>query len=97
MYDLRKAISPGLVHSGTSEELRARLGRREDLRHEIHVRDLRQGTLTIARPSVKEYKQIDRVKVMEAQDAWAPLAIADGYLVLRDSETMVCMDVAKNR
>jgi outer membrane protein assembly factor BamB len=34
---------------------------------------------------------------MEGQDAWGPLAIADGYLVMRDSKTMVCLDMAARR
>ncbi len=55
------------------------------------------GTLTIVKPSVKQYIEIDQARIIEGQDAWAPLAIADGYLVMRDSETMVCVDIAKNR
>jgi outer membrane protein assembly factor BamB len=52
------------------------------------------GTLTIAKPSTKSYIQIDRVKVIEdGHDAWAPFALADGYLILRDSKTMVCIDL----
>ncbi|MFV0266393.1 MAG: PQQ-binding-like beta-propeller repeat protein [Draconibacterium sp.] len=52
------------------------------------------GTLTIARPSTKEYIQLDQVKVIEdAHDAWAPFALADGYLLMRDSKTMVCIDL----
>ncbi len=56
------------------------------------------GTLTIAVPSVKEYIELDSYKVIpEGADAWAPIAVADGYMVLRDSKTMICMDMAKNR
>ncbi len=55
------------------------------------------GTLTIVRPSVNRYIEMDSYRVIEGQDAWAPLAIADGYLVMRDSETMICIDIAKNR
>jgi len=56
------------------------------------------GTLTIARPSVSEYIQWDSYRVVpDGADAWAPLALADGYMVLRDSETMMCLDIAKNR
>jgi outer membrane protein assembly factor BamB len=55
------------------------------------------GTLTIAKPSTKSYIELDSYKVIDGQDAWGPLAIADGYLVLRDSETMICIDIAKNR
>lgn len=56
------------------------------------------GTLTIAKPSISEYIQLDSYRVIEnGADAWAPLAVADGYMVLRDSETMICIDLAKNR
>jgi outer membrane protein assembly factor BamB len=56
------------------------------------------GTLTIAKPSISEYIQIDSYRVIEdGADAWAPLAVADGYMVLRDSETMICLDMAKSR
>ena len=52
------------------------------------------GTLTIAKPSTDSYIQIDQVKVIEnAHDAWAPFALADGYLIMRDSKTMVCIDL----
>jgi outer membrane protein assembly factor BamB len=55
------------------------------------------GTLTIAQPSTRSYIELESYKVLDGQDAWGPLAIADGYLVLRDSETMLCIDIAKNR
>ena len=52
------------------------------------------GTLTIVRPSKERYIQLDQVKVIEdAHDAWAPFALADGYLIMRDSKTMVCIDL----
>lgn len=55
------------------------------------------GTLTIALPSTERYMELDSYKVMDGQDAWGPLAIADGYLLMRDSETMLCLDIAKTR
>ena len=52
------------------------------------------GTLTIARPSVDKYIQLDQVKVLkDGHDAWAPFALADGYLIMRDADTMVCIDL----
>jgi outer membrane protein assembly factor BamB len=51
------------------------------------------GTLTIIKPSTSRYIQLDQVKVFDGQDAWAPLAIADGYLLLRDSKIMLCIDI----
>jgi outer membrane protein assembly factor BamB len=53
-----------------------------------------EGTLTIIKPSTSKYIQLDQVKVIkDGTDAWAPLAIADGYLLLRDSKTMVCVNM----
>ncbi len=52
------------------------------------------GTLTVATPSIKNFIRLDQVKVIEdGHDAWAPFAIANGYLILRDAKTMVCIDL----
>lgn len=53
------------------------------------------GMLSIAQPNKTEFKLLDQIKVFEAHDAWAPLAIADGYLLLRDDHKMLCMDISK--
>ena len=55
------------------------------------------ATLTIARPSTREYIELDSYRILEGHDAWGPLALADGYMVLRDSKTMVCIDLSKAR
>jgi outer membrane protein assembly factor BamB len=53
-----------------------------------------EGTLTIIRPNTSKYLALDQVKVIkDGADAWAPLAIANGYLILRDSKTMVCINM----
>ncbi len=54
------------------------------------------GTLTIAKPDTQKYIQLDRAKIIEdGHDAWAPLALTDGYLIMRDSKNMVCIDLNK--
>lgn len=53
------------------------------------------GMLSIVRPSREQFILLDQIKVLEAQDAWAPLAIADGFLILRDAHQMMCMDIRK--
>jgi outer membrane protein assembly factor BamB len=53
------------------------------------------ATLIILEKSTTAYNELDRVKLFDGHDAWAPLAIADGYMVLRDSETMICIHLAK--
>ena len=55
------------------------------------------GTLTMVTPSTREYIELDSYRVLEGHDSWGPLAIADGYLVMRDSKSMVCLDIAKAR
>jgi len=55
-----------------------------------------EGTLYILKPSTSGYLELDHVKLIsDGQDAWAPLALADGYLVARDSKTMVCVNLRK--
>jgi outer membrane protein assembly factor BamB len=53
------------------------------------------GTLSIAKPGREGFVLMDQVKVFEGHDAWAPLAIADGYLLLRDDRTMICMNISE--
>ena len=57
-----------------------------------------QAELTIIEPSTTKYIQLEQALIIEdAHDAWAPLATADGYLVLRDSKKMVCIDMRKQQ
>lgn len=53
------------------------------------------GTLTIAKFNGTEISVLDSYRVIEGQDAWGPIAIADGYLIMRDSKKMVCLDIRK--
>jgi outer membrane protein assembly factor BamB len=53
------------------------------------------GTLTMIQPDGKKYIQLAQKKLFDGHDAWAPLAIADGYMVLRDSKTMYCINLSK--
>ncbi len=51
------------------------------------------GTLTLVRPDAQRYIEVSQKKLFEGADAWAPMAIADGLLLLRDSKTMLCVDI----
>ena len=51
------------------------------------------GTLSIVQPSTESFILLDQIKVFDGHDAWAPLAIADGYLLLRDANQMICIDI----
>lgn len=53
------------------------------------------ATLYIIRHSNNAYIELDNIRLFDGFDAWAPLAIADGYMVLRDSEKMICIELRK--
>ena len=54
------------------------------------------GTLSIAKANSQKFTPLDKVRVIEGQDAWGPMAIADGRLLMRDSKQMVCIDIRAN-
>ena len=51
------------------------------------------GELTLARASKAGFEKLARARVLRGRDAWAPMALVDGRLLLRDSEQLVCLDV----
>jgi outer membrane protein assembly factor BamB len=51
------------------------------------------GMLTMAVASPGGYERLARAQVLDGRDAWAPMAMVDGRLLLRDSKRMVCMDL----
>ena len=53
-----------------------------------------EGVLTMAEVSSEAFKPLATAKVLsEGHETWAPLAIADGRLLVRDLKEMVCLDV----
>ncbi|MCF8362082.1 MAG: PQQ-binding-like beta-propeller repeat protein [Prolixibacteraceae bacterium] len=54
------------------------------------------GTLLIIEASVDGFNLLgSKTIIQDGHDAWAPLAIADGYMILRDAETLVCIDISE--
>lgn len=51
------------------------------------------GELIVADAGPHGYRELARAKVLRGHEAWAPMAFADGRLVLRDSTEMVCLDL----
>jgi len=51
------------------------------------------GTFVMAQATTSGYQELARAKVLTGHDAWAPLALADGKMVMRDRDTMICLDV----
>jgi outer membrane protein assembly factor BamB len=54
------------------------------------------GTLSLIRASAKGYERLARARVLHGREAWAPMALVDGRLLLRDFEEMICLDVRAN-
>jgi len=53
------------------------------------------GELTIARATPSEFRILGKTRIIDGQDSWGPLAISGGYLLMRDSKQMVCIDLKK--
>jgi outer membrane protein assembly factor BamB len=53
------------------------------------------GELAMIQPSPDGYKELARVKVLDAkgQTVWAPLVLSGGKLIVRDQHQMKCLDV----
>ncbi len=52
-----------------------------------------EGVLSLLEVSRNEYIQLDEARILDGHDAWGPIAVADGRMLLRDSKKMVCIDV----
>lgn len=52
------------------------------------------GMLTMAKADGKGYRRMARARIMAGRDAWGPMALVNGRLLLRDLKKLVCLDVA---
>ena len=52
------------------------------------------GVLTMLEVSTTAYKPLAQAKVMDGTDAWGPMALVGGRLLLRDAHTMICLDIS---
>jgi outer membrane protein assembly factor BamB len=59
----------------------------------IFALDGKTGTLTMARATPAGWKMLAKASVLDGHEAWAPMAIADGMLILRDLTKMICLDL----
>lgn len=51
------------------------------------------GTLTMLKIQGEKCHVLGRSKVLKGHDAWGPIAVADGYMLLRDSTSMACLNL----
>jgi outer membrane protein assembly factor BamB len=52
-----------------------------------------EGVLTLADTDPAQYKRFDRADVLPGHEAWGPLSITDGLLIVRDLTSMACVDL----
>jgi hypothetical protein len=57
--------------------------------------DGKSGGLRLIEASAEGYKELAKVELFSAEknEPWAPLALSDGRLLIRDSERMICLDL----
>ncbi len=55
------------------------------------------GLMTLAEATPEGYKLLARAQVLHGHDAWGPMAMVDGRLIVRDLTQMICLDVAESR
>jgi outer membrane protein assembly factor BamB len=51
------------------------------------------GTLRLIQASTTEYNELASTQVLGGQEAWGPMALSDGKLVLRNISKMICINV----
>jgi outer membrane protein assembly factor BamB len=51
------------------------------------------GEMTIARASTTQFIVLSKSRIMDGQDSWGPIAITGGYMLVRDSKQMVCLNI----
>ncbi len=51
------------------------------------------GVLRLVEASPDGYKELAKAKELEAKPIWAPMALSDGKLVLRDQKQMKCLEM----
>jgi outer membrane protein assembly factor BamB len=54
-----------------------------------------EGTLYMFRIEEEKATLVASHKVMDAIEAWSPMAIAGKYLIIRDAHNMLCLDIGK--
>ena len=51
------------------------------------------GEMTIARVTDSRFTVLDKARIIDGQDSWGPIAITGGYLLMRDSKQLVCLNI----
>jgi len=55
--------------------------------------DGKKGILYLIEPSPEGYKQLAKADLLGGKEIWAPMALSEGKLLIRDQKVMKCLDV----
>ena len=55
--------------------------------------DGRTGLLRLFEASTTQYKELASAQLLSGEEVWAPLALSNGKLVVRDMNQMICLQV----
>jgi outer membrane protein assembly factor BamB len=55
------------------------------------------GVLSMVDPSPEGFRKLGEARVLLGGEAWGPMAMADGRLLLRDLTRMICLDMRSER
>ena len=53
------------------------------------------GVLTMIKASIDGYEELGQAKVLQGHDAWGPIALVGTKMLLRDSKSLVCLEVGE--
>ena len=51
------------------------------------------GTLDLVKPDPAGFREVSEVRILDGEMIWAPMALSNGLLVIRDQKQMKCLDV----
>ena len=59
------------------------------------ILDGRTGKLRLVEANTREYKELASAQLLEGEEVWAPLALSNGKLIIRDLNKMICLQVGR--
>ena len=63
----------------------------------FYILEGKTGMLRLLEANVSEYRELASAQVLSGPDVWAPLALSDGKLVVRDMAKMLCLEVGPSK
>ncbi|NOY80307.1 MAG: PQQ-binding-like beta-propeller repeat protein [Kiritimatiellaeota bacterium] len=86
-------LTDGKVRWVSDKDVRLELGPYLLAGDLVYALNDQSGTLFLGRVSPAGFEVLDRAKVLEGHDAWAPMALVGGRLLLRDLTQLRCLEV----